>query len=203
MNLVLILIILIVSSSLLGFNKREYLDKMMFIPYEIKHSNQYYRFISHIFIHSDWAHLLFNTISFYYLGSYLYNSLIINYNLNTATFHFLIIFFVGGILASMYSYFKNKDNQLYRALGASGAVSAIIFAMIIWEPQMELMIMFLPIPIPAYIFGPLYLAFEYYAYKKGQSGIAHDAHIGGAIFGVIYILIINFDKGKEFLNHIF
>ena len=82
-------------------------------------------------------------------------------------------------------------------------MSAVIFAAILWDPQMELMIMFLPIPIPAYIFGPLYLAFEYWADRRGGTGIAHDAHIGGAIFGVLYVLIINIDKGKEFLSALF
>jgi membrane associated rhomboid family serine protease len=82
-------------------------------------------------------------------------------------------------------------------------VSAVIFAAIRWMPGMELYLMFIPIPIPAFIFGPLYLAFEYWSHKRGGTGIAHDAHIGGAIFGVLYVLIINIDKGKEFLGHIF
>ena len=86
---------------------------------------------------------------------------------------------------------------------ASGAVSAVIFAAILWNPRMRLSFFFIPIGIPAYIFGPLYLAFEFYMDKRGGSGIAHDAHIGGAVFGILYVLFINIDKGKEFFAAIF
>lgn len=75
-------------------------------------------------------------------------------------------------------FLKNQDNPTYRSLGASGAVSAVIFAAIIWNPTMSLGIMFLPFPIPAYIFGPIYLAIEYFSMRRGGTGVAHDAHIG-------------------------
>jgi membrane associated rhomboid family serine protease len=117
--------------------------------------------------------------------------------------HFIVLYILGGVFATLIPYMRNQDNIHYRSLGASGAVSAIIFAAIIWNPTMQLGLLFIPIPIPAYIFGPLYLAFEYWADRKGGTGIAHDAHIGGAIFGVLYVLIINIDKGKEFFSLIF
>jgi membrane associated rhomboid family serine protease len=98
---------------------------------------------------------------------------------------------------------RHQNDPNYRSVGASGAVSAIIFAVIIWVPDLPLNLMFIPIPIPAYIFGVIYLAFEYYAHKKGNTGIAHDAHIGGAVLGIVYVLILNIDKGKEFLGHFF
>ena len=98
---------------------------------------------------------------------------------------------------------KHQDNPAYRSLGASGAVSAVIFAAILWDPSMLLGIMFLPFPIPAYIFGPIYLAIEYFSMKRGGTGIAHDAHLGGAIFGILFVLLLNFEKGKEFIDLIF
>jgi membrane associated rhomboid family serine protease len=98
---------------------------------------------------------------------------------------------------------KHQDNPAYRSLGASGAVSAVIFAAILWDPSMLLVIMFLPFPIPAYIFGPIYLAIEYFSMKRGGTGIAHDAHLGGAIFGILFVLLLNFEKGKEFIDLIF
>jgi membrane associated rhomboid family serine protease len=88
-------------------------------------------------------------------------------------------------------------------LGASGAVSAVIFASIIWNPSMQLGLMFIPIPIPAFLFGPIYLAIEYYAMRRGGTGIAHDAHLGGALFGIIYVLLLDFEKGRQFIDLIF
>jgi membrane associated rhomboid family serine protease len=159
--------------------------------------------IGHLFIHADVMHLSFNMMSLYFLGTILEQELMYAYGEVRGEAHFLVIYILGGLFATLIPYIRHQDNPSYRALGASGAVSAVIFAAIIWNPKMELMILFLPIPIPAYIFGPLYIAFEYWADRRGGSGIAHDAHIGGAIFGVLYVLIINIDKGKEFLSALF
>lgn len=203
-----------------AFNDPQFKENWMFIPYLIKRENQYYRIASHMAIHADWTHLIFNAMSLYFLGNGFLNlaagvystngdaanvfvldgGLIESYGSFTGQMHFALIFILGGLFAGITPYIRNKDNPSYRSLGASGAVSAVIFAAIIWNPEMRLSLFFIPIAIPAYIFGPLYLIFEFYMDKKGNSGIAHDAHIGGALFGVLYVLMINFDKGKEFLN---
>ena len=109
----------------------------------------------------------------------------------------------GGTAATIFPYLKNQDNSSYQALGASGAVSAVIFATIIWNPTMTLGIMFFPFPIPAYIFGPIYLAIEYFSMRRGGTGVAHDAHLGGALFGILFVLLLNIEKGKEFLDLFF
>jgi membrane associated rhomboid family serine protease len=159
--------------------------------------------IGHMFIHSDLMHLAFNMMSLYFLGSFLEKELMYTYGDTKGEVHFLVLYILGGLFATLIPYIRHQDNPSYRAIGASGAVSAVIFAAILWNPKMELMIMFLPIPIPAYIFGPLYIAFEYWADRRGGTGIAHDAHIGGALFGVLYVIIINIDKAKEFLSVLF
>ncbi|MDG1333557.1 MAG: rhomboid family intramembrane serine protease [Crocinitomicaceae bacterium] len=195
----------------------------MFIPYLVKRDKQYYRIGSHILIHGDWGHLIFNGIALYYLGDallnlstgvyymtndlrdtfYLDGGLIEYYGAVMGQIHFGLIFILGGLFASIIPYIRNADNPSYRSLGASGAVSAVIFAAILWNPELKLNLLFIPIDIPAYIFGPLYLLFEFFMDKRGNSGIAHDAHIGGAIFGVLYVLVLNFDKGKDFINLFF
>lgn len=202
-SFLMIIIIATVLGSLNAFNKSHILDKMVYSPYRVKHEKEYYRFFSHMFIHADSVHLIFNMMSLYFLGSFLENELIFSFGSIGGEVHFLILYFLGGLFSTLIPFSRNQDNSSYRALGASGAVSAVIFAAIIWNPTMKLSLLFLPIPIPAYIFGPIYLAFEYWADRRGGTGIAHDAHIGGAIFGVIYVLIINIDKGKEFLSVIF
>lgn len=196
-----ILIALIAIVSFQGFNSPEMINKMTFSPYQVKHHNQYKRFFSHLLIHADWGHLFFNMFSFYFFGSYMEMVLKMTYGPELGTMHFLVLFLVGGLFATLWPYVRNQDNPNYQSLGASGAVSSIIFAFVMWSPNEPLYIMAL-FPIKAYIFGPLYLAIEYYAFKKGRSNIAHDAHIGGAIFGIVYILYINIDKGKEFFAQI-
>lgn len=203
LSVLLILIVITVIVSMSAFNNNQLKDRLLYSPYACKHDGDYFRMFGHMFIHADTMHLLFNMMSLFFLGSFLEDELMFTYGNVRGEVHFLVIYLLGGLFATLIPYIRHQDNPSYRSLGASGAVSAVIFAAILWDPQMELMIMFLPIPIPAYIFGPLYLAFEYWADRRGGTGIAHDAHIGGAIFGVLYVLIINIDKGKEFLSALF
>ena len=142
-------------------------------------------------------------ISLYFLGSTLEYYLIDFYGFQLGTAYLLILYFAGAIFASLPSFLKQQDNSAYRSLGASGAVSAVIFAAILWDPSMSLGILFIPFPIPAYIFGPIYLAVEYFSMKRGGTGIAHDAHLGGAVFGILFVLLLNINKGKEFLDLFF
>ena len=203
MNIVSIIIAITVLISLQANKKNQLKQKLLYIPFRLKENNEYYRLVSHIFIHADISHLAFNMISLYFLGSTLEHSLIDIYGFNLGACYFLILYFLGAIFASLPSFLKHQDNPAYRSLGASGAVSAVIFAAILWDPSMLLGIMFLPFPIPAYIFGPIYLAIEYFSMKRGGTGIAHDAHLGGAIFGILFVLLLNFEKVKEFIDLIF
>ncbi len=213
-NILTLIILVTCLVSYMAFNNHVLRDKLMYIPYETKHNNDFVRVIGHILIHADWMHLMFNMISLYFLGDNLLNSqpylaygldggLIAHYGTVQGQFHFFFLYILGGLFATLIPYIRNQDNPNYRSLGASGAVSAVIFASIIWDPSMKLQLLFIPIAIPAYVFGPLYLLYEFYADKRGGTGIAHDAHIGGAIFGVIYVLIINIDKGKQFIEYLF
>lgn len=199
-SITLIIIIITVLVSLQGFNKQDFMYRLAFSPYDVKHRGKHFKFITHMFIHSDWGHLLFNMFSLYFLGRLLEFQLDIEYGLVKGSLHFVVIYFLGGFFATLWPMARNNDNPAYMSLGASGAVSAVIFAAIIWNPTMELALLFIPVPIPAYIFGPLYLAFEFWAFKRAKTNIAHDAHIGGAFFGIIYILIINIDKGKDLIT---
>lgn len=206
LNILKLILLITVVISMMALNNKTLMDKMMFIPYETKHNSNYVRVLSHMLIHADYMHLLFNMISLYYLGNSLLNfpgGLISEFGVFSGQIHFLALYVLGGLFATLIPFTRNQDNPNYRSLGASGAISSVIFAAIIWEPSMKLNLMFIPIDIPAYIFGPLYLLYEFYQDKRGNTGVAHDAHIGGAIFGVIYVLIINIDKGTTFVNYIF
>ena len=204
LSITLIIIIFTVIVSMQGFNHQEFMYKLSLSPFEIKHSKKYYKFFTYLFVHADWTHLLFNMISFYMFGGLMESEFGATFGELNGVIHFIILYFFGGLFSTFWPMIRNQDNANYVSLGASGAVSAVIFAAIIWIPTLPLGIIFLPgIEIPAYIFGPLYLAFEFWGFKRNKTNIAHDAHIGGAVFGVIYVLIINIEKGKDFFTQIF
>jgi membrane associated rhomboid family serine protease len=203
MSLVLIIIGITVLISFSVENKPDLKEKMLFMPNRIKHNGEYQRMISSIFIHADLNHLVFNMISLYFLGNLFEQQMIQIYGVQLGSVNFLLLFLLGGVAAEIYPFIRHQDDPYYRSLGASGAVSAVIFAAIFWNPTMDLYLFFIPFPIPAYIFGPIYLAFEYFAMKRGTTNIAHDAHIGGALFGIFFVLLLNPNKGLEFFQAIF
>ena len=220
-SILTIIIAITVLISISAFQNQDKLIKFMFIPSRINETKEYYRFFSHIFIHADYSHLIFNMLSLYFLGNFMLDAQggtyldssggviqvqdgwIQEYGLIKGQVMFAFLYFAGGLFASIIPYIRHKNNPSYRSLGASGAVSAVIFAAILWNPTMKLNIMFIPIDIPAYVFGPLYIAYEIYMDKRGGTGIAHDAHLGGAVFGILFVLFTNIEVGKRFLELIF
>lgn len=196
------IIVLTVLISIQGFNSADFSYKMSFSPYLAKHYNQKTRFFTHMFVHADWGHLFFNMFSFYMFGKFIELELRAYYGDYLGGFHFFVLYLLGGLFSTLWPFIRNQDKDNYFSVGASGAVSAIIFSTIIWYPQLRMGLIFLPIMVPGYIFGPLYLLFEFFAFRYGKSRIAHDAHIGGALFGILYIIIINIDKANDFVNQI-
>jgi membrane associated rhomboid family serine protease len=198
----LIIIIATVILSIKAFNQPELKFKWVFYPFKIKRENQIYRVVSHMFIHGDYMHLFFNMFVLFSFGGLMEGEFGDYFGSGLGKVHLFILYFVGGLASSIWPYSRNLDNPNYMSLGASGAVSAVLFAAILWIPGQPLYLMFIPIGIPAWIVGILYLGFEYYMSKKGGTGIAHDAHFGGAVFGIAYVLFINFDKGSAFISYI-
>lgn len=202
LSLTLLIVLLTVLISYQGFSNIKFQENSMYVPYEVKYNKAYYRMLSHIFIHADWTHLSFNMISLYFLGSFLETQWSLEFGL-MGNYYFILLYFGGALIATIWPYYRNSENPGYRSLGASGAVSSVVFATMLWYPQLELYLMFIPIPIKAYILGPLYLAVEYYSMKRGGTGVAHDAHLGGALFGILFVLLIDSNKGIEFLALLF
>ncbi len=162
---------------------------MLFSPYLVSQSKQYYRFFTYGLIHADWLHLLINMFvlnSFGKIVEHDFEMFFFN-----GKFYYIILYVCGTIVAVVPSYFKYKANHYYNAVGASGAVSAVIFSSIIIHPfDSGIMIFPLPLTIPAIIFGILYLIYSVYMDKKGQDNVGHNAHFWGAIFGILYTIML-------------
>lgn len=180
--------------SLIGFNNRDIVNRYLFIPYNVKHHREFYRFLTHPFLHADIGHLAFNCIAMYYFGQSLETFFTWKYGITLGEIYFVVFVLLSIFASSSISYFRHQDNPGYRSLGLSGVTSAVVFAMILLAPNMKIGIILLPVQMPAWIFGILYLAFEIYSDRNKRTNIAHDAHIAGAIFGVVFILITNIDQ---------
>lgn len=218
LNILTIILAATVIISLIAFNNRLLLERSLFIPYDVKYHRKYSRYITHMFVHADYGHLAFNMFSLFFLGRFLLTlspaegflkpgidyGLMHHYGNIEGQIHFFILYFAGGIVSTIIPFVRHQDNMHYRSLGASGAVSSVVFAAILWNPSAPLAIVFLPgLTFPAWVFGLVYLGFEFYMDRRGKGRVAHDAHIGGALFGICYILIINIDKARDFVHAIF
>ncbi|MFW5978654.1 MAG: rhomboid family intramembrane serine protease [Bacteroidia bacterium] len=206
MGTTFIIIALTIVVSLLAFNDNNLFKKLQLNPYLVIHRNQWHRVITHGFIHADSIHLLVNMIVLFSFGRSVENQFDIlakNHQIiNSATLHMIILYFAGMIIASSTTIFKHKNNYQYNSVGASGAVSAVVFAAIFFSPKNTILIMGI-IPIPAILFGILYLIYSQYKSRKGNDNVNHDAHFLGAVFGFIYPVIIDPSLLNYFLNSVF
>ncbi|MBK5285829.1 MAG: rhomboid family intramembrane serine protease [Bacteroidia bacterium] len=186
--MILYLIIITGVCSMVAFSSSEALSKMIFNPYRVEHNREWWRFITSGFIHADWMHLMVNMFVFYSFGQTTLDNYSNAYEGN-GEYYFLILYFGGMIVANISSYKKNRDNPEYNALGASGAVSAVVFAFIVFKP-LTMLYLFGIIPIPGIVFGVLYLIYSLYEAKRAADFINHEAHFWGAVFGFLFTIVM-------------
>ncbi|MFH0896247.1 MAG: rhomboid family intramembrane serine protease [Bacteroidota bacterium] len=181
----IVIIIINVILSIICFQNRELFYKLSFNPYSINRSaNQYYRIVTHSFIHADWVHLGINMFVLWSFGDALenYYSAVMGQN---AALYLGLLYFGAMFVSCMPSWIKHRDDPTYNSVGASGCVSAVVFASIIFSPMSKVMLFPIPMGIPAFLFAILYLAYSFYMTKRGQDHVAHDAHIAGAVYGIV------------------
>jgi membrane associated rhomboid family serine protease len=199
----IILIILTCLISILAFNNHELFSRFQFNAYQIFHRKEWYRLISHGFIHANWWHLFVNMFVLYFFGSnseaYL-KSLAFNGIIRYPTLIYLVLYLLSMVFASSISLFKHKDDIWYNSVGASGAVSALLFFSIFFDPWQTIGVYF--IPMPGIIFAVLYVIYSHYMSRRGGDNIAHEAHLLGAIFGFVFPLFLNFELYKVFVNQL-
>jgi len=201
LSITVILIILTAITSIYGFNNSAFLERCLFIPYRIKKYGQWDRFITSGFIHKDYMHLLFNMFTFYFFGGVVEQLLAYKFGLLTGGILFVSFYLLAIIIADIPTYLKNQDKNYYRALGASGGTSATVFASIIILPLSDICL-FGIICLPGFILGGLFLIYSYFKGKNQDDSINHDAHLYGAIFGIIFILIISPGSALTFIEEI-
>jgi membrane associated rhomboid family serine protease len=186
--------------SISAFSNRDVFNKALFNPYIINQNREWYRFFSHALVHADWIHLFFNMYALYLLGlrveKYYFPLL---FESGRGMLNYLLLYLGGTVVSAFPSFEKHKHNSYYSAVGASGAVSAVIFSAILIDPlNTDIRLIFLPFPIPSFILGAAYLTYSWYMAKRGKDNIGHDAHFWGAVFGLVItgimkpVLFVNF-----------
>lgn len=183
-NLIIIGITCVVS--MLAFGNAQLIHRLILWPPAVSRDRQYYRLVSYGLIHADAQHLIFNMITLYFFGGAMERF----YGRHLGEFGYAI-FYVGGLIVSILpSYFDNRENAEYRSLGASGAVSAALFASILLQPWTTLLV-FYALPMPAIVYAVLYIGYSIYMDRRGGGNVNHSAHLWGAAYGVALTVVID------------
>lgn len=196
---VVLIIVNIIISLIALRNKDKYFYEFAEWPYRIVYEKRLHQILTSAFLHADFFHLFFNMFALYTFGTVLENNFIYNFGELNGSLYFAAIYFISLITGSLLTVVFNFKNPDYVAVGASGAVSGIIFSFIIFYPKATVGFFF--IPMPAYIFAFLYIAISVYGMKRNLGNIGHEAHIGGALGGVISTFLIIDGSFRLFLSY--
>ncbi len=184
--------------SFMCFDRRDLFNRLSFNPYAIFKRNEWYRIITYGFVHADMMHLLVNMFTFWSFGTYMES---LFDSIGFGKWGYLGLYFGGMIFASLYDLFKYRDNIFYHSIGASGAVSAVLFSSIIFDPWGRIYL-FAILPIPGIIFGILYLVYCQYMAKQSSDNINHNAHFYGALYGLLFPILLQPSSLKFFITQL-
>ena len=193
MAALIILILIVVASAAVMLSPRVR-ELAVLRPYQIARGSGYWRIITSGFIHADIAHLVFNLVTFYSFAFTLERVI--------GTERFVVLYFCGLLASNIGTCIKHRNEPDYASLGASGAISAVLFASIVYFPGSKLVILPLPIPIPAPLFAVAYLAYSYYSSRNATGRINHDAHIAGALTGLLFVALSEPQRYASLLRYV-
>ena len=195
-DITLTIIIVTCVITLTGFRNGKVVDELIFWPPAINKKHQYYRFITCGLIHADYMHLIFNMLTLYFFGTFMeahYQG-----ELGLQKWYYLALYIGALIVSNIPTYLKHRNDYNYRSLGASGAVSAVLFAFILLYPWQKIVV--LVFPVPAIVYGVLFLVYSAYMSRKGGDNVNHDAHFYGALFGILFTIAVSPNVAGEFWN---
>jgi len=197
-DITLTIIVVTCIITLTGFKNGKIVDDLIFWPPAITKKHQYYRFITCGLIHADWMHLIFNMLTLFFFGRIMevyYQGI-----LGLQKWYYLALYIGALIVSNIPTFIKHRNDYNYRSLGASGAVSAVLFAFILLKPWQQIIV--LVFPVPAIIYGGLFLFYSAYMSRKGGDHVNHDAHFYGALFGVLFTIAVRPDVLEIFMNEL-
>lgn len=182
MSIALIIFVATIVASLAGlYAAPQVIERSLFRPYWLTRRRQYETIVTSGFVHADLPHLLFNMVTFYFFAFPLERQI--------GPAKFAVLYFLGLVLSDLGTWRKHRNDPQYASLGASGAISAVLFASIVYFPWQKLFIIPIPVPIPAPLFAIGYVAYSWYSARHPRGRINHDAHLGGAVFGLAFVLL--------------
>ena len=188
--------------SILCFYGKLDVRRLWFTAYGVWHRKEWYRMISYGFVHGGWGHLFFNMLTLYFFGGVVEKYFTAAFGAGAGVALYVVLYLSAIVVSSVGDLLKFKYVPSYCAVGASGAVSAVLFASILFEPKMGIYIYLIPIPVPGYLFAPLYLLYCWYMNKRSQDNIGHSAHFCGALYGLLFPLVFRPDIFIHFLNQL-
>ena len=198
----IIIIALTAIVSIVCFSNEEAFNTLKFNAWEVWHHKRWHMLFSHALVHGGWGHLLFNMLTLYFFGTVVEEYFKAIWGGTAGNILFVLLYVSAIAVSSLWDLYKYRDDWGYSAVGASGAVSAILFASILFEPKMGIYIYFIPIPVPGYIFAPLYLLYCYWMAKKGSDNIGHSAHFWGAVYGFLFPILLKPQILGHFLSQL-
>ena len=196
----MITLLLIAATALvswLAFNNARWMERLILWPPAIQRRHQYDRLVTHGFIHADFQHLLFNMITLYFFGRLIERF----FSAYIGEVGFLLFYLSALVVAILPTYLSHRNDAGYRSLGASGAVSAVLFAFILLQPWSMIYVFFLP--LPAIVYGVLYVGYSIWMDRQGRDNVNHSAHLWGAAYGVLFTLLLEPRVGPAFVQALF
>ncbi len=196
MPITLIIIAITCVVSFMAFKNAKLMNDLILWPPAIERNREYHRLVTYGVVHADFGHLLFNMITLFFFGAYVERF----YTATLGTTGFAL-FYIGALVASILpTYFKNRNNAAYRSLGASGAVSAVLFTFVLFAPWSQILVFF--VPMPAIIYAVLYVGYSIWMDRRGGDRVNHSAHLWGAAYGVAFTVITRPTVMSHFIDQL-